>query len=211
MYIYLYIIILQYESKTFIDFTRCNSSLNNNNNISNIKIKELEQEILIEKNNNIKLSEKINELEKIINIKKENYLKENKNIITFNEDKNLINDLNEKLKNLNNNLNKDKLNLLYEEIRIKDKIISNYPVQLLEGEKLLSVIFVSSDQKIHYSCICKNTDKFNKIENILYEVYPEYMESENHFFSNGNKINKYKSLDFNKIKNSDIIMLQKIE
>ena len=124
-------------------------------------------------------------------------------------------ELNEKLKNLNNNinnnLNKDRLNELLEEIRIKNKIISNHPIQLLEGEKLISIIFVSADQKVHYSCICKNTDKFNKIENTLYEAYPEYKKSENNFFVNGNKINKYKSLDFNKIKNNDIITLKKIE
>ena len=110
-------------------------------------------ELNIEKNNNQKLYQRIKELENIINIK------------------NLINELNEKLKNLNNNLNNDKLNELLEEIRIKDKIISNYPVQLSEGEKLISVIFVSSDQKVHYSVICKNTDKFSKIENMLYDEY----------------------------------------
>ena len=102
---------------------------------------------------------------------------------------------------------KDKINLL-EEIKIKDKIIANNPVQLSEGEKLLNVVFVSLDQKLHYSCFCKNTDNFNKIENMLYEEYPEYSESENHFYVNGNEINKNKSLEFNKIKNSDVILLK---
>ena len=201
--------ILQFESNTFIDFTKNNNSSLINNN-ENIKIKELEQEILIEKNKNIELSKKIKELEKKINIKGEK-----ENINKINIEKNLIDELNEKLKNLNNyiniNLKQDKLNELYEEIRIKDKIISNYPIQLLEGEKLLSLIIVSTDQKVHYSCICKNTDKFNKIENDLYETYPEYIKSENNFFVNGNKINKYKSIDFNKIKNNDIITLKKNE
>ena len=154
--------------------------------------------------------EKIEKLEIIIKQKDET--NENKNVININEEKNLIKEFNSNLKNINNNLNsrldpKDKINLL-EEIRIKDKIIANNPYQLLEGEKLLNVIFVSLDQKIHYSCICKNTDKFNKLENILYEKYPEYSESENLFYVNGNKINKYKSLEFNKIKNSDIIILK---
>ena len=109
---------------------------------------------------------------------------------------------------MNDNLNKDKINELLEEIRIKDKIISNYPAQLCEGEKLISVIFVSSDQKLHYSIICKNTDKFSKIENMLYDEYPEYSEHENHFLINGNEINKYKSLEYNKIKNNDIIVIK---
>ena len=152
----------------------------------------LNSELNIEKNNNQKLSQRIKELENIINIK------------------NIINELNEKLKNLKNNLNNDKLNELLEEIRIKDKIISNYPVQLSEGEKLISVTFVSSEQKLHYSVICKNTDKFSKIENMLYDEYTEYFKTENNFQVNGNKINKYKSLEFNKIKNNDIIMLKNI-
>ena len=179
----------------------------------NQKIEELEKEIIIEKNNNKLLNDRIKELEKKINIKGEK-----NNLKTKEINENLINDLNEKFnylnnlyKNLNTNLNKDKLNELLEEIRIKDKIISKSPIQLLEGENLLSVIFVSSDQKIHYSCICKNTDIFNKIENMLYEAYPEYKASENHFFVNGNKVNKYETLEFNKIKNSDIITLMNIE
>ena len=162
--------------------------------------------MIIEKNINKNLSNKIQELEKIINIKGK------QNININNEDKNIIHELSEKLKflnkNLNNNINKEKYNELLEEIRIKDNIISNYPIKLSEGEKLISVIFVSLDQKVHYSVICKNTDKFNIIENKLYEEYPEYLESENYFIVNGNKINKYKSLEFNKIKNNDIIMLK---
>ena len=162
----------------------------------------LNSELNIEKNNNQKLSQRIKELENIINIK------------------NLINELNEKLKNLNNNLKnnlnnnlnnisyKDKINELFEEIRMKDKIISNYPIQLSEGEKLLSVIFISTNQKVYYSVICKNTDKFSKIENMLYDEYPEYSESENHFLVNGNEVNKFKSLEFNKIKNNDIIVIK---
>ena len=155
-----------------------------------------------EKNNNTILNQKIKELEKIINIKREEELKEKEKLMK--EENGLISELTEKLKNIN----KDKMNELLEEIRIKDKIISKFPVKLSEGEQLLSVIFVSSDQKIHYSTICKNTDNFSKIENMLYEVYPEYKKSENYFFVNEKKINKYKSLDFNKIKNNDIITLK---
>ena len=159
---------------------------------------KLSTDLNIEKNNNLLLSQRIKELEKIIN------LKGDKETLDNIEQKNL---LNEKFKNIN--LNNDKVNELLEEIRIKDKIISNYPIQLLDGEKLISVIFVSSDQKIHYSIICKNTDKFNNIENKLYDAYPGLIESENNFIVNGKLINKYKSLDFNNIKNSDIIMVMK--
>ncbi len=73
----------------------------------------------------------------------------------------------------------------------------------------MTVIFISSDQKIHYSFICKNIDKFNKIENLLYDKYPEYEQSENFFTVNGNKIIKSQTIEQNKIKNSDIILLNK--
>ena len=201
-----------------------NNTPNENINDLELKNQQLNSEILrlnnelnIEKNNSILLSQRIKELEKIINIKSKEKSNENQNINInmINKEKNLINELNEKLKNLNNRLNrsinKDKINELYEEIRIKDKIISSFPVKLSESEKLLSVIFVSVDQKIHYSTICKNTDKFSKIENLLYDAYHEYIKTENNFFVNGNKVNKYKSLENNKIKNNDIIILKKIE
>ena len=77
----------------------------------------------------------------------------------------------------------------------------------------MSVIFISSDQKIHHSIICKNTDKFNRLENVLYNVeeYKEFLNSENYFLVRGRKINKYLSLDENGIKNNDIIMLNSMD
>ena len=67
---------------------------------------------------------------------------------------------------------------LMNEIEIKKKELAIFkaaiPFDLKEGEQLLTVIFVSSDQKVHYSFICKNTEKFNNVENRLYEIYPQY-------------------------------------
>ena len=60
---------------------------------------------------------------------------------------------------------------------------------------------------MHYSIICKNTQKFVELEKKLYKDYPEYSESNNYFMIDGNKVNKDKSLDENKIRNSDIIVL----
>ena len=76
-----------------------------------------------------------------------------------------------------------------------------------EGENLIPVIFQSLDSKIHCAFICKNTDRFNIVENMLYNKYPEYLESENYFTVNGIKINRFKTMEQNKIKYSDIILL----
>ncbi len=192
-----------------MDFTRHNFALSDDNPL-NQRMKQFEQEIINERTNHKILMEKIDKLEKNVSI----IINDNQNLKKINERKDLIDDLISKLKNVNNELlsfntnlsKKDRVNLL-EELRVKGKIISSFPVQVKEGEKLLSVIFESLDQKIHYSCICKNTDKFNTIENMLYKKYPEYLSSENKFSVNGNAINKYQTLEFNKIENSDIIML----
>jgi len=103
-------------------------------------------------------------------------------------------------------------------IELREKFISeskevkkfdfNIPIVLKNAEKMMSIIFISNDQNIHYSIICKNTDHFENIERLLYEKYPEYKNKNIHFTLNGEKINRSKSLDDNKIRNGDIIILK---
>ena len=93
------------------------------------------------------------------------------------------------------------------ELKLK---LSRLPFTLEEGEKIISIIFISSEQNLHFSVICKNTEKFHKIEGQLYESFPEYSENDNFFILNGRKINRYKSLEENGIKNNDIIILNEI-
>ena len=124
-------------------------------------------------------------------------------------------DLKKKYEDLNNKYSNHLLEIinLLKEIKEKDKelreIKSRYPFELLEGEKMLCVIFVSVDQKVHYPMICKNTDKFVNLEAKLYEEYPNYINSQNYFMNKANVINKYKSLSENNINNNDIIVLKK--
>ena len=96
--------------------------------------------------------------------------------------------------------------------KTKENIINvikiNIPIEIKSGERLMSVIFSSIDENIHYSVICKNTDIFNNIEKKFYDKYPEYKNTKNDFITNGNKIDKLKSLDDNKIKNSEIIIFK---
>ena len=129
--------------------------------------------------------------------------------------KNNNNDLINKIKLLENNSNNsannnnvpnnDKKTISsMGEIKIE---LNKYSFDLKKGEYLLPIIFQSVDSKIHYAIICKNTDRFNMIENILYDIYPEYIENENYFIVNGNKINKNKTIEQNNIKYSDIVIL----
>ena len=117
------------------------------------------------------------------------------------------------------NINKDKkisnldkditIKQLYKDIdELKNKL-SLYPFELSKGEKLMSVIFSSLDENILCSVVCKNTEKFSKLEEKLYKDYPEYSKFDNYFMINGNRVNKKKTLDENKIKNGSVIILIK--
>lgn len=158
------------------------------NEILKKKIYDLENKLFEKEINNRKLLEKIKELE--------NNKKTTGNVSSLNE----------------------KIIDLYDELKIKDqkiekleKALKRYPIELSENEKLMSIIINSSDQKIQHSIICKNTDKFIKLEGILYNEYPEYEELSNYFLSNGKKISKFKTLEENQIKNSDIITLYLVD
>ena len=195
------------EKPSFTDFIRDYPSIIINHPVD--RINHLEKENL-----KIKLNEKENEIQKLKN--ENNYMNQIKKyeneIQTL---KNNNNDLINKIKLLENNSNNsannnnvpnnDKKTISsMGEIKIE---LNKYSFDLKKGEYLLPIIFQSVDSKIHYAIICKNTDRFNMIENILYDIYPEYIENENYFIVNGNKINKNKTIEQNNIKYSDIVIL----
>ena len=114
---------------------------------------------------------------------------------------------------INDEFNKN-ISKLNEQISKNEKMIKQYqlkisqfPFEFLPGEKIMSINFISLDESIISSFICKNTDTFDILENKFYEKYSEYKGLENKFFSNGREINKNKSLDENKIIDNDIITI----
>ena len=114
----------------------------------------------------------------------------------------------------NNNLKKqiseseiDKLSKRIEELTEK---LNRYPFILEKDEKMLSIIFMSVNQKINYSMICKNTDTINKLEPELYKEYPEFSKTENYFLCKGTVMDKSKKIKEFNIKNGDTIILNQI-
>ena len=163
--------------------------------LSELKFNDIKESIIDKE-----ISE-LNEKGKLL--EEENFLKKQKLI----KEEKYQNDF-EKSKNDNNNSFNLKFFELIEEIK---ELKSKLPFNLDKNERLMTVIFTTFDNKLYYSVICKNTHIFNIIENMLYKEYPEYLESENYFTVNGKKINKYKTLEENEIKNSDIIILNKLD
>ena len=173
-----------------------------NEELKNIIIK-LEIELNKEKEKNNNLNKKIEYLQ----TKLDSFDKKCK------EKEHDIKVLNEKIKTFEDYSKKDLG--LKKFIELMDKLNdlkSKLPFELNEGEKLMTVIFTSTKQDNLRSFICKNTDKFSRLENLLYEIeeYKEYKKVENYFLVHGKKINRYETLEENRIKNSDLITLVKI-
>ena len=93
-----------------------------------------------------------------------------------------------------------------------DNIDVIYPEEEnIDTNNLLTLIFQSGDQLLRCGIICKNTDIFNVIVNKIFEKKPKFKENFNFFLCNGNRINEYKSLDENNIKDGNVIILQSLE
>ena len=71
----------------------------------------------------------------------------------------------------------------------------------------MTVIFSSLDEDILYPVICKNTDRFIRLENLLYEEFPHYSVKEICFKHCGYKIHRFKTLEENRIRDKSIIDL----
>ena len=186
------------------------------NNDSKNQINKLKNDLENEKEINNKLNNEILELKNDLNNERNTKNELNEIIINKeNENKSKLNELTKKVefyesvsKNDENDI-KNKVIMLYEELESKKneikEIQSRYPVTLTKDEKLICIILKSKDQKVLYPIICKSSDKFTKIEEILCDKFPEYSESENIFTVNEQKINRVKNLEFNKIKYGDVI------
>ena len=99
------------------------------------------------------------------------------------------------------------MNQLYRQINDLNEKLKRFPFILERNEKLMSIIFASVDQNIHYSIVCKNTDNINKLQGELYREYPELSEMENYFMYKGKVLDKFHSFESNYIKNGDAIVL----
>ena len=84
--------------------------------------------------------------------------------------------------------------------------------KIIKSEDIISIHFQSIDQKVDISIPCLLTDTFVRIEEILYDKYPEYKDNNNTYFTvNGEVVKRFKSIQENKIKNYDKILLNLFE
>ena len=108
------------------------------------------------------------------------------------------------LENELNQKNNEIQQLLIKNNNIKDKykITSVNP-----GEEIMAINFVSMGNQniMNYNLVCKNIDLFIRLEERLYEDFPQFKEYETYFEVNGKRIKRFKTIEQNNIKTNDVI------
>ena len=152
-------------------------SVNNNNEINNLKNELSNAKKIIEQQNLT-----IKDLQNKLN---------NNNII--------INDLNNDMNNYKYIISqKDiELNNLKSQLNNNKNNIPNN----INFDDIMVVNFISSDQTIHYAAKCLKTNTFAEIEENLYKQYPQYRETNNNFIANGTQVLRFKTIAENNIGN----------
>ena len=156
-------------------------------------------------NERMKTNQLINEL----NIEKQKNFNLTNQINSY---MNMVNQLNYKIKALEIELNSKKVeiqNLINFNNNELNKLLNTKSSleHCKTGEKIIAIQFSSIDQKVYFITPCKNTDIFVKLEEKLYNEYPEYKDFNTYFTVGGITIKRFKSMQENNIKNSDVILL----
>ena len=105
---------------------------------------------------------------------------------------NLINQKNNELNNLRIKLNNNN---------------NNQILNINPGEQIIAVNFVSIGHDIQKPIACKNTDIISRLEEKVYNEYPEYKEKNTYLTVNGKMIKRFKSVEQNEIKDGNSIIV----
>ena len=98
-----------------------------------------------------------------------------------------------------------------EENNITDGSIIYYKIQEINNDDdEISVIIKSSDQAIKFPFRCQKGDKFKVLQQKLYEKYPNLNQKEHFYVCGGNIIYIEKTIEENKIKDNDQIIINEI-
>ena len=142
----------------------------------------------------------------------------NKNKII--EQQNLtIANLNNQLNNLNNLYNNNLIKIKNLENMIKEKEIEyNKFKQNIESSSNNSnykigfaVNFRSINQEMNYPMVCNDKDIISRLEEELYNEYPEFKDYDTFLTCSGKKLKRFKTIKENGIKKGDTILVNIIE
>lgn len=125
-----------------------------------------------------------------------------------------IDDLMSKNKQLKDELEAEKKE--YKDYRLVtsgDIIDLNKEIEELKKlENFITVYFNSVEADINrYAIHCNKRVEFKAIKEKLYSAFPNIGERVNHFFANGQPIDESKNLEKNRLKDGDIILIDKVD
>ena len=173
-----------------------NTRISNDENINSLKneIKKLTQVITRLNNENNSLKNENQKLKNDIDIQNENL---NQYLLKINELNIKLTNKNKEIDNLNN--------------AIKNLQLNNPENDYIKRGEILTIQIKSIDQKVDISYSCKNTDIFVRIEEMLYNQYPEYKDLNTYFTLNGQTIKRFRNMLENNIQNQDKILFNYYE
>ena len=112
-----------------------------------------------------------------------------KNIII----KNIINDIKELL---------DDNFFIFEGLKLEDM------KQFVDFNNIMVINFISGDGNINEGIKCLKTDTFAQVEEQLYKIYDKYRKTNNTFMFGGKTVFRFKTIEENKIKDGEKIIMQ---
>ena len=194
--VYLFIIkYFQFASQNIEDFLKGNS-----NNIYNSHITQPNDEIANLKNLLKIKDQKIKEQNSIIND-----LKNQLNIIKNNGQADLKTIIEQKEKEIK--ILKEELLNKKNEINYLKESLNNNSNSILQGGNPFAISFESIDSKIKYPIICTNDTIISRLEEEIYNEYPEYKEHNTYLTCNGEVVKRFKTIKENCIKKGNSIIV----
>jgi hypothetical protein len=105
-------------------------------------------------------------------------------------------------------LNKELLNKEKEIFNLKNKSYNN---SSYIGGKSFAISFESIDSRLKYPIICKNNTTIARLEEEVYNEFPDYKECNTYLTCNGETLKRFKTIEENKIKQGNVIIVNKID
>jgi predicted nuclease with TOPRIM domain len=191
-----------------------NDKLNKNSNEQNNKINKDNNKIINTGNEDIKIKED-KKYSELLNKLNEEKSKNKKLMEQLSNEQKKVKELNDKIKLYENNDNEKKIKKLEETINslnskindLKNNSDKDKAENINSGEEIVALFFTSIEQDVHRPISCKKTDTFVRIEEKIYNEYPQYKEYNTYLTVNGNAIKRFKTLEENKIKDGNTIII----
>ena len=126
---------------------------------------------------------------------------------------------NEELLNISNNEKQtfnNRIRELETSINLKNNELNNLKLRINNNNpasninldaQIIAVNFITQSRDINRPMACRKTDIISTLEQKLYNEYPQYRDKKTFLTANGKPVQRFKSVDENKIKDGNSILV----